>query len=257
MKPAIVMPLFDPKGILFPCLKVVTPQLKKLFGRAIISVPPSTKAAQPECVHWAESDPFFHVIHLPDGLTVGKEFALLYRQAADLCQPEEVIHLAYPDRVAFALQTDYADTFCEDIQQLSGDDLPLCFERSPLAWQTHPKNYYEMESVMTKAGEYLLGKRLDFGWCHLVLSAKDLRRLIPQVSHPGIAMVAELILALRHTVQNRSVDWLAWEDPYIDGVDALTLKAEREQNPNETQKRLGYVIPALQMISDAAKRVAK
>lgn len=253
MKPVIVMPLFDPKGNLFPRLQEIAPQLKELFERAIISVPPSTKAAQPECVQWAESDPFFHVIHLPDGLTVGKEFALLYRQAAELCPPQQVIHLAYPDRVAFALQTDLADTFCADVQQLTTNDLPLCFERSLLAWQTHPQNYYEMESVMTKAGQYLLGRRLDFGWCHLVVTANDLEQVMPQVNHPGIAMVAQLILALGEMVQNRPVDWLSWEDPFIEGVDAVALKAAREQDPAETQKRLGYVIPALQMISDAAE----
>jgi hypothetical protein len=47
------------------------------------------------------------------------------------------------------------------------------------------------------------------------------------------------------------LDWLAWEDPFIYGHDAKQLRRERENSPLETQKRLGYVIPMLQLLEAA------
>ncbi|MEM7132575.1 MAG: hypothetical protein AAF702_40100 [Chloroflexota bacterium] len=252
MKPILAMPMFDPKGNLFPHLKKITVQLKGLFKTAVISISPSMQEAQKEYVHWCKGDPFFHIVYLPDQLPVGKEFAILYQRAAERASPDQGIHLAYIDRVAFALQSDYAAQFQSDIRELKAESLPLCFERSPTAWETHPQNYHALEGMATKAGELLFGKRLDFGWCHLVVQGKELRRIMPHVHSSGIDMVAEMMLLLKNDIQNKEVDWLAWEDPFIEGTDAAELKAEREKSRDETQKRLSYVVSALQMISDAA-----
>ena len=52
-------------------------------------------------------------------------------------------------------------------------------------------------------------------------------------------------------VLTRSVDWLAWEDPFIFNEDAAKLKAEREDSLYEIHKRLAYVIPMLQLLNQA------
>ena len=64
-------------------------------------------------------------------------------------------------------------------------------------------------------------------------------------------MLAELVLALRDRIGTQAVDWLAWEDPYILGCDADALRAEREANPQETQKRLAYALPMIELIRAA------
>ena len=59
--------------------------------------------------------------------------------------------------------------------------------------------------------------------------------------------MAELPL-LRDTIQTQEVDWLAWEDPFITGCEAHSLREAREQSREETRKRLGYVIRMLELL---------
>jgi hypothetical protein len=102
-------------------------------------------------------------------------------------------------------------------------------------------------------GEFLFGKSLDFTWCHLATRADRLLELIPEVNNRDISIVAELVLAVRDEVRTRDVDWLSWEDPFILSKEPQALKEEREESIGETHKRLGYVIPMLQLLVAASK----
>jgi hypothetical protein len=42
-RPVIAMPVHDPEGQMLPHLKAVTPQLKRVFGRAFVSITPQTR----------------------------------------------------------------------------------------------------------------------------------------------------------------------------------------------------------------------
>ena len=44
MQPAIVMPMHDPSGLMFPQLQAVLPDLKRLFAHAFVSVAPATRS---------------------------------------------------------------------------------------------------------------------------------------------------------------------------------------------------------------------
>jgi hypothetical protein len=128
----------------------------------------------------------------------------------------------------------------------------MLFQRSPAAWRTHPRNYRQVEAMATRAGALLLGRALDWTWCHLVVSAAQLRAALPALAQDEISVLGELLLALLgvgHTIHTRDVDWLAWEDPYILGRPATELCREREQSVAETRKRLAYVIPTLELLS--------
>jgi hypothetical protein len=70
-------------------------------------------------------------------------------------------------------------------------------------------------------------------------------------------MVAEMILHIQDRVKTRDVDWLAWEDPFILSRDALELKTERENSLEETQKRLSYVIPMVELLIKFSKNGAR
>jgi hypothetical protein len=61
-------------------------------------------------------------------------------------------------------------------------------------------------------------------------------------------MVAEMIYYLQENIHTREVDWLAWEDPFILARDPAELKHERENSNQETQKRLAYVLPMVEML---------
>ena len=137
--------------------------------------------------------------------------------------------------------------------QIQAEDLPLLFARSEAAWRTHPTNYWAAEMLGTRAGEMLFGKTLDFFWCHISLLAGDLRRVLPQVYAPDLLIFPKLVLALMDTLTVRDVDWLAWEDPLVLGRDAAELKREREHDPSENAKRLGYVLPSIELLFEYAR----
>ena len=84
----------------------------------------------------------------------------------------------------------------------------------------------------------------------MTLSAGRLARLMPGVTRSDMSMLAEMVLGLRDELQVVEVDWLAWEDPYLLGRDAAELRREREASPGEMRKRLGYVIPMLQVLAE-------
>jgi hypothetical protein len=46
----------------------------------------------------------------------------------------------------------------------------------------------------------------------------------------------------------KEVDWLSWEDPFIFEKNEKDYKKEREGSEEERQKRLRYVLPAIEMI---------
>jgi hypothetical protein len=150
--------------------------------------------------------------------------------------------------VAFALQSDYRDQFCADVQAITCQQTPLIFQRSPAAWATHPDNYRTIEQFVTHVGTLFFQKSLDFAWCHLALTAEQLTHVVPSLKNQDLSMMAELPLLMLETIQTREVDWLAWEDPFIMGCEAHVLREAREHNLVETRKRLGYVIPMLELL---------
>ncbi len=248
MKPALAFPYDDPDGTMFPHLQAILPDLKDHFDHAYISPTLST-------FEWLQQkqliipDDFFTVFPVDDNKDVGERFAYIYQHAAEAAHPDQAIHLCYPDRMSFALEGKYRDAFLADIDSLTADDLPLIFQRSEYAWGTHPQIYRKIEGIVTTVGKNLFGRELDYAWCHLVVQAKQLREIIPLTTLPNISMVAEMLYYIQDEVKTRDVDWLAWEDPFILNRDADDLKREREQSLDETNKRLEYVLPMIEILT--------
>jgi hypothetical protein len=160
-----------------------------------------------------------------------------------------LIHLCFLDRLSFALESEYRDAFLAEIDSLSAGDVPLLFQRSEFAWQTHPQNYRDIEGIVTTVGSNLFGRELDYAWCHLVVRAGQLREIMPLVKNPDLSMVAEMIFYLQEKIQTREVDWLAWEDPFVLEREAAELKRERENSLEETHKRLSYAVPMIETLT--------
>ncbi len=244
MLPAIAFPYHDPDLQMFPHLQAILPDLKILFRRAYIC-PPFNTNQHTTFLDWLAKDDFFTVFRLDRETEIGERFAHLYWNTAQVADPDEIIHLAFIDRLAFTLQSQYRGQFLADVKSISNADVPLIFQRSATAWRTHPQNYYEIESFVTTIGKILFGTSLDYAWCHLVVQASHLRRILPQIQNHDLSMVAEMILLLQPDIKTQEVDWLAWEDPFIMSRDPEELKHERENSPEETQKRLSYTLPMI------------
>jgi len=252
MKPALAFPYNDPDETQFAHLQTILPDLKNHFEHAYISPPPATRK-------WLEptgqilTDDFFTVFPVDEDKLIGERFANLYRRAAESAPANQPIHLAYLDRIAFALEGAHRQSFLADIDSLTAENLPLIFQRSHRAWETHPRNYRELETIVTTVGKNLFGRELDYAWCHIVVSAGQLREVMSLVKNPDLSMVAEMIFYMQGNIQTRNVDWLAWEDPFIFGQPDAELKHERENSLNEMQKRLNYILPMIETLTRLSK----
>jgi hypothetical protein len=252
MRPALAFPYNDPDGTMLPHMQAILPDLREHFDHAYVCSPPSSLELLKQN-DLLLTDDFFTVYPVDGNKLIGERFAYLYQRTADSAHPDQLLHLCYPDRTSFALEGKYRDSFLADIDSLTADDLPLIFHRSQVAWETHPQNYHQLEEIVTIVGKNLFGRELDYGWCHIVVQAKQLREIMPLVKNPDLSMVAEMIFYMQDDIQTREVDWLAWEDPFILGRDADELKREREQSLDETKKRLNYVLPMLETLTRLSK----
>lgn len=254
MNPVAVIPLNDPEGMFFPHLQTITPSLKAVFERVFVSVTAVTRQRNPHHLSWLQSDPFYDTLLYEHEQTLGDDFLTLYAHAAQTCHPAQILHLCFIDRVAFALQTEHRQAFVADVGGLLPAQTPLIFTRSAAAWATHPRNYRDIETMARTTGEWLLGQSFDFAWCHLAVQAGQLGPVLPLIQRRDFSFFAELVLLLRCHMQVKDVDWLAWEDPFILGREAETLKVERENSVAESLKRLGYVSGMIDVVQTAVSR---
>lgn len=252
MKPALAFPFNDPDGTMFHHLQAILPDLKEHFAQAYISPPRSTQK-HVEHIQQLQLDDFFTIFPVESEMQIGELFHSLYERTADAAPPNQIVHLCYLDRLAFALKGGYRDSFLADIDSLSPEDVTLIFQRSQLAWDTHPQNYRELEGIVTTVGRNLFGRDLDYAWCHLAVSAGELREIMPLVKNPDLSMVAEMIFYLQRNIQTCDVDWLAWEDPFILRREVAELKHERETSLHETHKRLSYTVPMIQTLTSLSR----
>jgi len=237
-------------------MRIILSDLKDHFDHAYVCSPPSTlELLQQNGL--ILTDDFFTVYPVDGNKLIGERFAYLYQRATEDAQPDQILHLCYLDRMSFALEGQYRKLFLADVDSFTADDLPLIFQRSQYAWETHPQNYRQLEGIVTAVGKNLFGRELDYGWCHIIVQAKQLREIMPLVKNPDLSMVAEMIFYMQEDIKTRDVDWLAWEDPFILGRDADELKREREQSLNETNKRLKYVLPMLETLTRLSKNRRK
>jgi hypothetical protein len=218
MQPIIVTPM-DPQGSLFLYLEAITPYLKMLFAQAFVCIKEPLYETHAAAIEQLEQDDFFRLAAHPTPFPVGEDFLRLYAWAAANSPPQALLHLCFLDRVAFALQSDYREQFMADIGAVEAEQAPLIFQRSEAAWETHPHNYRELEQMVTRAGELLFNRYLDFALCRLVVQAEQFQELVPYIKKRDLSMLAEFVLLLTDKIQTKAVDWLAWEKPYTDGRD--------------------------------------
>ncbi len=206
MRPALAFPFNDPDGTMFHHLQAILPDLKEHFERLYISPPPATQQHS-EHMQQMQADDFFTIFPADCEMQVGERFAYLYQRAAEAAPADQLIHLCFLDRLSFALEGEYREACLADIDSLSVRDVPLIFQRSEPAWETHPRNYRDLEGIVTTVGRSLFGRELDYAWCHLVVRAEQLREIIPRVKNSSLSMVAEMVFYLQESARGR---WTGW-----------------------------------------------
>jgi len=248
MVPALVLPFHDPSGALLTQLASIAPTLRQLFARAFLSVSPATERLHPQNIQNLRDDPFFVVnANLPDTLP-GDHYLAGYSSAIAHTHPDQLLHLCDIDKLATILQSHQRERFLADIAALNTATTPLLFQRSPRAWATYPRPYREIEQIAITLGQYLFQRYLDFAWSYLVIRAADLQAITPSIRQRTFGMLAEIVLLLRDRLHTQEVDWLFWEDPFIEARDPDELRGEREASPQEIQKRLRANAPIIQLL---------
>jgi len=253
---SLVFPFHDPNNIETKFLKQILPILKENFENAFVSITPKTLIMNPEAVSFLKEDSFFVVNENPEGSLVGDHFFASYKNAVENSKPDQVLHLCYTDRLAFA-SLNYKEIFFNHIKIAEKESFPTVFTRSKKAWVTHPKNYYAAESMVTEVGKVLFDSPLDYTWCQLSLTAGLLSELMPKLVAHDLVVTSQLIFPLRNIIKTKEVDWLSWEDPFIFGKDPKQYKLEKENDPAETEKRMKYVLLEINFLFEEYKKLNK
>jgi hypothetical protein len=246
---SIVLPFHDPAARLLPHLAHITPDLKSIFAHAFVSLSPATLENQSAALRPLRADPFFQIIHNAPGTGPGDHYRAAYALACANVPPDEILHLCNIDMVAFALGSEHCPAFLSSLESTRALTAPLLFERSAAALATYPAVYREFEHVALRAGLLLFNRSLDWAWSHLALPAGHLAAVLPNLTRSDFGILPELLLHLLPTLRTQSVDWLAWEDPFIERRNPAALRADRDADPAETRKRLTGLIALLDVLT--------
>ncbi|OGF20582.1 hypothetical protein A2316_00535 [Candidatus Falkowbacteria bacterium RIFOXYB2_FULL_38_15] len=251
---SLLFPFYDPNNVETKFLKQILPLLKENFDNAFVSITPKTVAINSESLNFLKEDSFFIVNENPEDSLIGDHFIAGYKNAVEHSKSDQILHLCYLDRIAFAL-LNYKETFLDDLNDVNS---PTLFLRSEKAWSTHPRNYRAAESMVTEVGRVLFDKVLDFTWCHLSLTAGQLSDVLPRLTARDLVITSQLIFSLKEIIKTKAVDWLSWEDPFIFGKDQNKFKLERENDPAESEKRMGYILPEIKyLFNEHGKLIAR
>jgi hypothetical protein len=243
-------PYYDPNGRQNQIFARQLENLQQLFTAICISVVPPTDQSNAEFVTWLKNQNCVIYVN-PAGHDFGDHArnALRVSLKQGSTQP---IFFSFLDRVLFALETKWKAAFIKNIWQWKNKDF-LVFERSQQAYSTHPDNYRESEQFASKMLQYLTGKYFELTPCAFIFSSESASRLTDQSVEKTIAVYAEWILLamLNHMgVTSLKTDWLTWEDPFWENVDAAKLKQLRETSPAETIKRPEWCKAVIKVLLD-------
>lgn len=235
-KPLFALPYHDPKGIYNDKFKASLPKLQEIFSHLVISASPDTaeNAVFFEFLKKAGVDTYIN----EPGSNIGDHFRKALKMGIEKTGDAPIFY-GFIDRTLFALNSNYSKQFIKDIET-DWEEMVL-FERSELAWSTHPVNYREMEQSANKMGKHLLGQEVELASCGFLLKQDWARKILAQSQEKSFSVETEWILlayllGIKPII--KKVDWLGWEDPYILDINEKKLKIEREHDPLETQKRL-------------------
>jgi len=245
----LAFPYFDPIGKFNESFQRQLPTLKSAFDAVCLSIVPPTAQANSKFVHYLESQGCLlaHNAHDTQHGTHSRE-ALRLAGA----QNPQSIFFGFQDRILFALETEWRESFLRDLDYFREKEFVL-FERSQAAWDTHPANFREIEQMVSRMFEFLHGVFIELMPCAFIFSHRTARVILDQSISASTEVWGEwLLLAMQNKIPTvrQSVDWLAWKDPHWEHVTPAELKHIRETSPAETIKRINMNVPSMLMLTE-------
>ena len=79
--------------------------------------------------------------------------------------------------------------------------------------------------------------------------------MLPNLTARDLVIISQLVFSLKEVIKTKSVDWLSWEDPFIFDKDPQQYKIERENDPAELEKRMGYVLPEIKYLFEEYRKL--
>lgn len=242
-KPALAFPYHDPSGKYNRIFEKNIELLKKIFDEIYISATPQTVNTNKDFLKTL-NDNGFRIYENGNETNFGDHF----RNAFKLIKLEDDashVYFGFIDRILFALETEYRENFIEDMAKEIDNDL-LIYSRSDFAWNTHPKDYYEIEKIVTDAGKIFTDYDLDWIWCGAMFSKKLIKDVLLDSASQGLSAITEftsIAINKKYNLDNKKVDWLAWEDLFW--AKENNTEMPKEMSREEKEFRMKYCLDSI------------
>lgn len=247
----LTFPYHDPTGKYNEIFQKNFDTLKKLFNRVCLSATPLTSENNLNFVNILQKEGFI-VYQNNKESNIGDHFRNALKIAIDYSAGDEGIFFVFIDRILFALESNWREKFLRDLEKKDKENF-LIFERSDLAWNTHPQNYKSIENMISNLFQMLWGKYLELNPCAIIINPNVAKKILSQSVNKTWAVWGEWILLIINNkvlIKTQKVDWLSWEDPFWEEINSEELKTEREKSEEETIKRIKSNLPFLSLLTE-------
>ncbi len=247
----VTFPYYDPTAKYNESLRRQLPVLKSAFNSICLSIVPPTTKENGHFVRYLQEQGCLTFQNAP-GTQHGAHSREALRLAVNRARVDESIYFGFADRILFALETNFRESFLRDLGSFQSQAYVL-FERSEAAWETHPANFREIEEMVSRMFEFMHGQSIDLMPCGFVFSRATAELILSQSTSASTEVWGEwVLLALKNKIPitREKVDWLAWKDPYWEGIEPDKLKRSRDASQQETIKRIRMNVPAMLMLTE-------
>jgi len=254
----LTFPYYDPDGRHNQAFQRQLETLKSTFHEICMTAIPPTLQSNAEFVQYLEEQGCV-VFHSAPNASFGEPSREALRLALVHATARQPIFFGYLDRILFALETEWRNSFLQDLETYQTADYVI-FERSQMAWNAHPSNYREIEQMVSRMFELLWGQFIELSPGAFIMSYPTANTILSQSVSTSFAVWGEwILLAMKNgiSVTARKVDWLMWEDPYWQHIEPDQLKRSRETSREETVKRIKWNVPLMLMLTEARFRDLK
>ncbi len=245
--PILAFPYHDPDGKYNDLFKKTLPELKQIFSKIYISATPMTISKNKAFVSILEKSGCI-VYKNNKNANIGDHYRNALRIASNSKNCNKIF-FGFIDRILFILNTGLKNQFIKDITKDSGN-LTL-YERTEKAWKTYPKNYKKIEQMVNKLGKILFGREIELATCGFIISS-DLAKNVLNKSVSNYYDICTEWILLAHLysikIKTKKVDWLAWEDPFIEDVNSDKLKILWENDQEKNKKRIEMNTPFINIL---------
>lgn len=244
-------PYHDPSGTYNDIFIRNLPLLKATFNKIVISATPSTFEKNNKFVELLSSKNFTVYKNKVDS-NIGDHFRNALKISLKKVKNGELIFYSFIDRVLYILESEYKSKFINDLKTANPKRFVI-YERSEKAWNSHPKDYREMEQFINKLLLKLSGVDVEMNFCAISLNKMMVKGLLSESESSDWSITGEwILLALKQSLPliTKKVDWLSWEDPFWEKENGNLLKIKREKSSDETIKRIKTNLPFIELFID-------